>query len=257
MACWDPNRYDLFIPMHKTTISQVIALIAETIVSSVLQSTDTSRQRQKDFLLTANIEVALAAEGHHADVAADGPYVTLSLHKQVLLQERLEEELRSIAGSVTGVESVAINACQNNDQAPLYRKHDLSIPSKVLLVDDERDFVQTLSQRLQMREMGSAVVYDGASALRLIHSDDPEVMIIDLKMPGINGMEVLQKVKKERPEIEVIILTGKGSQADEEQCMKLGAFGFLQKPVDIEKLSDMLKKAHAKIQRRPHQRKQK
>ena len=66
----------------------------------------------------------------------------------------------------------------------------------------------------------------------------------------IEGIEVLRKVKDERPEIEVIILPGKGSKADEAQCRKLGTFGFLQKPVDIEVLSNMLKRAHDKIQRR-------
>jgi len=121
------------------------------------------------------------------------------------------------------------------------------LPSKVLLVDDEREFVQTLSERLHLRDMGSAVAYDGESALELVKEDAPEVMIIDLKMPGINGLEVLKQVKASRPEIEVIMLTGHGADADKNRCMELGAFGYLQKPVDIEDLSEMLKKAHEKI----------
>jgi two-component system response regulator CpxR len=82
----------------------------------------------------------------------------------------------------------------------------------VLLVDDEREFVQTLSERLQLREMGSVVAYDGESALSLVNEDEPEVMIIDLKMPGIDGIEILKKVKQTRPEIEVIVLTGHGCE---------------------------------------------
>jgi two-component system response regulator CpxR len=116
----------------------------------------------------------------------------------------------------------------------------------VLLVDDEREFVQTLSERLQLRDMGSAVAYDGESALALVAEDEPEVMIIDLKMPGIDGMEILKQVKATRPEIEVIVLTGHGSEADRKQCMQLGAFAYMQKPVDIDELSDTLKKAHEK-----------
>jgi len=116
-----------------------------------------------------------------------------------------------------------------------------------LLVDDEREFVQTLSERLQLRDMGSAIAYDGESALTIVKEDDPEVIIIDLKMPGIDGMEVLKKVKKERPEIEVIILTGHGSESDRQMCMDLGAFDYLQKPVDINHLSQVLKDAHARI----------
>jgi DNA-binding response OmpR family regulator len=101
-----------------------------------------------------------------------------------------------------------------------------------------------------MREMGSAIAYDGESALNLVKEDEPDVMILDLKMPGIDGIEVLKKVKASRPEIEVIILTGHGSEADREICMKLGAFAYLQKPVDIEELSRNLKAANEKIQQK-------
>jgi DNA-binding NtrC family response regulator len=124
---------------------------------------------------------------------------------------------------------------------------DFELPSKVLLVDDEREFVQTLSERLMLRDLGSAVVYDGASALDLVNSDEPEVMILDLKMPGIDGIEVLRRVKAERPGIEVVILTGHGSEKDRETCMELGAFAYLNKPVDIDVLSETLKKAYSKV----------
>jgi two-component system response regulator CpxR len=247
--CWDPKRYDLFIPMQDTSVAQASAWIEENVLKPVVQPTEASRLALEDFRLAAEVEVALALEGHHVDVTAQGTEATLSLHKQVLLRGRLEDELRSIAEKVKGVDAVAIRASHDYHRANIYRKHDFSMPSRVLLVDDERELVQTLSERLQMRDMGSAVAYDGASALRLVENDDPEVMIIDLKMPGIDGLEVLRKVKATRPEIEVIILTGKGSTADEAQCRKLGAFGFLQKPVDIEALSSMLKAAHEKIRR--------
>jgi two-component system, OmpR family, response regulator CpxR len=95
--------------------------------------------------------------------------------------------------------------------------------------------------------MGSAVAYDGESALAMISEDEPEVMILDLKMPGIDGIEVLKRVKQSRPEIEVIILTGHGSEQDRQTCLDLGAFAYLQKPVDIELLTDTLKKANEKM----------
>jgi len=120
----------------------------------------------------------------------------------------------------------------------------------VLLVDDEREFVQTLSERLMMRDMGSAVAYDGESALNMVRDEDPEVMILDLRMPGIDGIEVLRRVKETHPNIEVIILTGHGSEEDREVCMKLGAFAYLQKPVDIEILSKTLKEANEKIRQK-------
>jgi CheY-like chemotaxis protein len=97
--------------------------------------------------------------------------------------------------------------------------------------------------------MGSAVAYDGESALAMIdeHEDEPEVMILDLKMPGIDGIEVLKRVKQTRPEIEVIILTGHGSEQDRGICLELGAFAYLQKPVDIDLLTETLKKANEKM----------
>ena len=132
----------------------------------------------------------------------------------------------------------------------IYRKCDFQMPSNVLLVDDEQEFVETLSERLIMRDIGSAVAYDGQSALDLIAEDEPEVMILDLKMPGIDGIEVLRRVKATRPDIEIIILTGHGSEADRDVCMKLGAFAFLNKPVNIELLSETLKKANESVRQK-------
>lgn len=160
---------------------------------------------------------------------------------------RLEEELKSIATQVPGVKTLTTKVGPGFHQSDIYRKFDFEVPSKVLLVDDEREFVQTLSERLLMRDMGSAVAYDGESALQLIKEDEPDVMILDLRMPGIDGIEVLRRVKKTNPEVEVIILTGHGSEADKEICMNLGAFAYLQKPVDIDELSKTIKRANEKI----------
>jgi len=140
------------------------------------------------------------------------------INRHVLMLARLEDDLKSVANKVPGVSSVETRVGKGYHQADIYRKYDFEMPSKVLLVDDEREFVQTLSERLYMREMGAAVVYDGESALDMVRDDEPEVMILDLKMPGIDGIEVLRKVKETRPEIEVIILTGHGSDADRESC---------------------------------------
>jgi two-component system, OmpR family, response regulator CpxR len=92
------------------------------------------------------------------------------------------------------------------------------------------------------------VAYDGESALSMIKEEEPEVMILDLKMPGIDGIEVLRQVKSTNPDIEVIVLTGHGTEKDRDICMELGAFAFLQKPVDIQLLSQTLMKANEKVQ---------
>jgi two-component system, OmpR family, response regulator CpxR len=244
---WDASLYDMMIPMDKKHPTEAAAAIMENAAKDVLKATPESKQVIADFMLAAEIEVALANEGHHVNVETRNGDATLTINKPVLMLSRLEEELRGIAAKVSGVKSVGTVVGKDFHQSQIYRKHDFKMPSKVLLVDDEREFIETLSERLQIRDMGAAVTYDGQSALDLVQEDEPEVLIIDLKMPGIDGLEVLKKVKKTRPEIEVVVLTGHGSQADRDVCMDLGAFAYLQKPVDIDELSDILKKAHAKI----------
>jgi DNA-binding response OmpR family regulator len=115
---------------------------------------------------------------------------------------------------------------------------------KVLLVDDEQKFVEALSERLQMRDLENETVYDGEEALSFVDDKEPDVMVLDLKMPGIDGMEVLRRVKKKFPAIEVIILTGHGTDRDEEESKRIGVFDYLNKPVDIEVLVSRIKAAH-------------
>jgi two-component system, OmpR family, response regulator CpxR len=244
---WDNALYDMVLPMNRVNVAKAGALIEENLIKDAIRRTNASMQAQKDFLLAATVEMALSRAGHDVSVSARDGAVTLTINKQVLMLARLEEELKSIAEAISGVQSIETQVGKDFHQAHIYRKHSFEVPSRVLLVDDEREFVQTLSERLQLRDMGSAVAYDGESALALVAEDDPEVMIIDLKMPGIDGMEILKQVKATRPEIEVIVLTGHGSESDRKQCMQLGAFAYMQKPVDIDELSEILKKAHEKI----------
>lgn len=115
---------------------------------------------------------------------------------------------------------------------------------KVLLVDDEEDFVKALAERIRMRELSSTVALDGEEALRLVKDEIPDVMVLDLRMPGIDGMEVLRRVKKAYPDVQVIILTGHGTEKDEEEARRLGAFEYLQKPVELDNLIKVIKEAH-------------
>lgn len=117
---------------------------------------------------------------------------------------------------------------------------------KVLLVDDEQDFVESLAERMKMREVESKVALDGEQALKRVEHDVPDVMVLDLKMPGIDGMEVLRRVKKTYPEVQVIILTAHGTDKDEEEARRLGAFEYLRKPVPIDQLVKTMKAAYKK-----------
>lgn len=115
---------------------------------------------------------------------------------------------------------------------------------KVLLVDDEEEFVKALAERLKMRDLRSDTVYDGEGALSFVEDQEPDVMVLDLKMPGIDGMEVLRRVKKAYPKIEVIILTGHGTEKDEEEARRLGAFDYLEKPVNLDVLVKKMRAAY-------------
>jgi len=117
---------------------------------------------------------------------------------------------------------------------------------KVLLVDDEEEFVRTLSERLQMRDLDSQTAFDGEQALEVMQDGVPDVMVLDLKMPGIDGMEVLRRMKERYPTVQVIIYTGHGSDRDEEEARRLGAFEYLRKPVNLEDLMAVLKRAYQK-----------
>jgi DNA-binding response OmpR family regulator len=119
----------------------------------------------------------------------------------------------------------------------------IKIPTKVLLVDDEEDFVEMLSLRLN--ELGEKVVvaYSGQEGLDALANTPIDVVILDIKMPGMDGIETLREIKKKFPLVEVIMLTGHGSTETAVQGMKLGAFDYLMKPADFSDLSEKLEGA--------------
>ena len=119
---------------------------------------------------------------------------------------------------------------------------------KVLLVDDEEKFVKSLSERIKMRDLNSDVAMNGEEALRIIDNETPDVMVLDLKMPGIDGLEVLRRVKKAYPQVQVIILTGHGSEKDEKEARRLGAFEYLEKPMPVDALIGHIRRAFKHIE---------
>ena len=100
-----------------------------------------------------------------------------------------------------------------------------------------------MAERLEMRDLGSDVALTGEDALSRLEEDLPDVMVLDLKMPGMGGLEVLEAVKSRYPTVQVIILTGHGSEKEEAVALRLGAFAYLQKPVDIQDLMAEVRKA--------------
>ncbi|MGC8658144.1 MAG: response regulator [Desulfomonilaceae bacterium] len=114
---------------------------------------------------------------------------------------------------------------------------------KVLLVDDEKDFVLTLAERLGLRGIEVITAFDGEGALQILKNCRPDVMILDLMMPGMSGSVVLEKVKKLYPGLQVIILTGMGSTPEGTTGVDLCAFEYLSKPVKIDDLIDKIGRA--------------
>lgn len=114
---------------------------------------------------------------------------------------------------------------------------------KVLLVDDEVEFVTTLSERLNLRGVHAQTAFDGGEALRCLEEDPPQVVVLDMMMPGLGGLEVLQRIRKEYPQIPVILLTGHSSTRDGMEGMRLGAFDYLMKPLNIGELIEKIGKA--------------
>jgi DNA-binding response OmpR family regulator len=119
---------------------------------------------------------------------------------------------------------------------------------KVLLVDDEEEFVRTLGERLEMRGIEPDTAFTGEAALKRISEEQPDIMVLDIKMPGIDGMEVLRRVRKAYPRIQVIMLTAHGTDKDKEEAERLGAFAYLRKPVDLEMLTNTMRAASKRLE---------
>ena len=119
----------------------------------------------------------------------------------------------------------------------------IKIPTRVLLVDDEKDFVEMLSLRLNEVEEKVTVAYSGKECLETLKNKEIDVVILDIKMPGMDGMETLREIKKRFPLVEVIMLTGHGSTETAVEGMKMGAFDYLMKPADFDDLTAKMEAA--------------
>ena len=119
----------------------------------------------------------------------------------------------------------------------------IRIPTKVLLVDDEKDFIEMLSLRLKEFGEKITVAYSGQEGLDALEKANIDVVILDIKMPGMDGIETLREIKKKFPLVEVIMLTGHGSTETAVEGMKLGAFDYLMKPADFDDLATKLEGA--------------
>lgn len=117
---------------------------------------------------------------------------------------------------------------------------------RVLVVDDEIDFLEAFVDRLKMRDIDVIGVESGGKAIELLDKQNFDVVILDVKMPGMDGIETLREMKRKMPLMEVIMLTGHASVESGIEGMKLGAYDYIIKPTDIDELMEKMRKAHEK-----------
>jgi DNA-binding NtrC family response regulator len=115
---------------------------------------------------------------------------------------------------------------------------------KVMIVDDEVDFLETIIKRLKARKIEVTGGESGQKALELLAGQDYDVIVLDVKMPGMDGIETLREIKKRKPLTEVIMLTGHASVESGIQGMQLGAFDYVMKPVALDELLEKMRQAY-------------
>ncbi len=118
--------------------------------------------------------------------------------------------------------------------------------TKVLLVDDEKDFLDVLGERMKIRGMDVSTAASAKDALKITEKQSFDAIVLDLMMPEMDGLELLQTIKAKNPELQVILLTGHGSIEKGVEAMRLGAMDFIEKPADLESLTEKIKKAQAR-----------
>jgi DNA-binding NtrC family response regulator len=122
---------------------------------------------------------------------------------------------------------------------------------RLLIVDDEVAFLDSIAKRLELRDFEVARATTGKAALESAEKQKFDLALVDLKMPGMDGKELLARLKDNHKFLEVIILTGHGSLESAVECTKLGAYGYLPKPYELERLIDLLKEAYqARMQKK-------
>jgi len=114
---------------------------------------------------------------------------------------------------------------------------------RVLLVDDEKEFSEVLAERLEGRGLIVRTVLSGTDALAELERDETDVVVLDVAMPNMSGIETLSRIRQINPSIPVIMLTGKSTIESGIEAMKFGAFNYLMKPTDINNLIAQIKKA--------------
>ncbi|MFO7912050.1 MAG: response regulator [Desulfotignum sp.] len=114
---------------------------------------------------------------------------------------------------------------------------------KVLLVDDEKDFLDIMSERMQARGMTVKTADSADKAMAMLKNESFDAIVMDFKMPGMDGIQALKNIKDQKPELQIILLTGYATVEKTVEAMKIGATDLLEKPADLEALAAKIKQA--------------
>jgi ActR/RegA family two-component response regulator len=118
------------------------------------------------------------------------------------------------------------------------------ITQKILLIDDDQDFLDIMAERLQARGMNVSTTTSPDDALVIIERESFDAIVLDFMMPDMLGLDVLKEIRSKKPELQIILLTGYATMETGLEAMKLGAMSFVEKPVDLDALTEKIKKAH-------------
>lgn len=110
---------------------------------------------------------------------------------------------------------------------------------RILLVDDEEEFASTLAERLTLRGFSTSVALNGESGLELLDAEPFDLVLLDMLLPGMHGIEVLRRIRASNPTLPVVLLTGQTGAKEGIEGMKRGANGYLTKPVDLRELLEL------------------
>ncbi len=114
---------------------------------------------------------------------------------------------------------------------------------RVLFVDDEEELVSAVVERLELRDIEAFGATSGVEALQQLDKQEFDVVVMDVRMPGLGGLDTLRRIGRVHPQLQVVLLSGHGSTENVEEGLRLGAFAYLEKPVDIEHLLDVIRNA--------------
>jgi CheY-like chemotaxis protein len=221
--------------------------------NDVLQRTSVSRPeasvedaecpggRADDAALADAVRALLPYAEWGVSVFVRDGFVSLAVNDHARLLDRMARRICGLAADIQGVESVEFGIGRDYHLgaacARIRRER-----CREILANARRKFVPTLSPRLRQHgDVGSFALYDGKNAFYAMDEHEPEVVVLD--MPGAHGSDVLRRFKREHPETEVLVLSGREAATEAEECMNMGAFACLKKPVDSAALTETIRAA--------------